>query len=207
MQQRLDWGLPLLIFPQLFALGILLSVARPPAELFGPELKAQKKEKRIEVDLAQKPEELAPPPPMLEMSASLAPDMSSSGEGLASLTAGVVSSGKGGGVSGVSQGQVDTAGVVSQGQVESRPPQLSQQSAPQYPSTAQAQGIEGHVLLQIQVLADGRVGEVKVLEARPAGVFEASALKAVRAWRYKPGIQNGAPQVMWVKHRMNFALD
>jgi protein TonB len=196
-----------LIFPQLFALGILLSVARPPAELFGPDLKAQKKEKRIEVELSQKPEELAPPPPMLEMSASLAPDMSSSGEGLASLTAGVVSSGKGGGVSGVAQGQVDTASVVSQGQVEARPPQIAQQTAPQYPSTAQSQGIEGHVLLQIQVLADCRVGEVKVLEAKPVGVFEASALKAVRGWRYKPGIQNGTPQIMWVKHRMNFALD
>ena len=40
--------------------------------------------------------------------------------------------------------------------------------------------------LRITVDTDGRVKHVEVLSSSPPGVFEESALTAVRRWRFKP---------------------
>lgn len=57
---------------------------------------------------------------------------------------------------------------------------------PQYPPSARDRGIEGWVDVQFMVRADGTVGEASVVGAQPTGVFEQSALDAVRHWLYQP---------------------
>ena len=203
-----DWALPAMIIPQGVALAVLLSVARSPVELFQDATKPKKAAPVIEVALEEKKEEAPPPlPPLPGLADSLAPDMPSSGGGLESLTAGVVSEGAGAGGVAMQQGEVRAEALVQEGSQESRAPKLTRSSNPVYPSTAQNQGIEGYVLLHVQVLADGRVGELKVLEGKPAGMFEAAAKRAVSSWKYAPGLEKGRPAVMWVKHKVNFALD
>lgn len=58
--------------------------------------------------------------------------------------------------------------------------------APEYPGTALRQRIEGKVRVRIIVDAEGRVREATVVQAEPAGVFDAAALASVRRWRFKP---------------------
>ncbi len=57
---------------------------------------------------------------------------------------------------------------------------------PKYPKEALAQGIEGHVLLQIDVLQDGSVENLKVLSGEKLNVFESEARRAVSKYKYKP---------------------
>ncbi|MGO2135050.1 MAG: TonB family protein [Marinobacter sp.] len=59
---------------------------------------------------------------------------------------------------------------------------------PQYPSRAQRRGLEGHVVVQFLIHADGSVdtGSIKVLEARPQKVFEQVARQAIADWRFEP---------------------
>lgn len=57
---------------------------------------------------------------------------------------------------------------------------------PVYPKDALEEGIRGDVRLRITVDTDGRVKHVEVLSSSPPGVFEESALTAVRRWRFKP---------------------
>jgi len=57
---------------------------------------------------------------------------------------------------------------------------------PRYPRAAFRQGIEGSVLLEFSVDADGHVVAARVLESTPPGVFEHAALDAVSAWTYQP---------------------
>jgi protein TonB len=57
---------------------------------------------------------------------------------------------------------------------------------PIYPRNAQARQIEGRVRLTVTIMPDGTVRDVRVLDARPTGYFEADAVRAVQQWRYRP---------------------
>jgi TonB family protein len=61
----------------------------------------------------------------------------------------------------------------------------------QYPARALATNVEGWVELAYTVGADGAVTNVKILNAAPPKVFEASAIKAVSHLRYQPVVQGG----------------
>ena len=58
---------------------------------------------------------------------------------------------------------------------------------PQYPRRALLREIEGHVLVGFTILPDGTTADLEVLESEPVGVFDRSALEAVRRWRFEPG--------------------
>jgi protein TonB len=60
------------------------------------------------------------------------------------------------------------------------------QSLPSYPRTALERGIEGRVVMSITIMPDGSVRDVRVVNARPPGYFEAAAVRAVQTWRYRP---------------------
>lgn len=55
---------------------------------------------------------------------------------------------------------------------------------PVYPQTALTRGIEGQVVVEFGLAPDGRVQDLRVISAKPAGVFEQAALQAVRGWLY-----------------------
>ena len=61
----------------------------------------------------------------------------------------------------------------------------------QYPARALQNGTEGWVELGYTIAPNGSVTSVKVLNAAPAKVFEASATKAVSRLRYLPVVQGG----------------
>jgi TonB family protein len=61
----------------------------------------------------------------------------------------------------------------------------------QYPARALATSIEGWVEITYTVAPDGSVTNVKVVNATPPKVFEASATKAVSHLRYQPVVQGG----------------
>jgi protein TonB len=70
--------------------------------------------------------------------------------------------------------------------------------APQYPPLAQAAHVEGVVILEAVIDADGSVTSVKVLRSIP--MLDEAAMKAVRGWRFTPARLNGqaVPVVMTV---------
>ena len=60
---------------------------------------------------------------------------------------------------------------------------------PEYPAEAKAQHIQGPVVLDVQVLGDGAVGNVAVVSGDP--VLTQSAIDAVKQWRYQPASVDG----------------
>jgi TonB family protein len=58
--------------------------------------------------------------------------------------------------------------------------------APGYPRAARLAGVEGWVELEFRIADDGRVEDMRVLAAEPAGAFEAAARSALRGWRFPP---------------------
>ena len=76
--------------------------------------------------------------------------------------------------------------------------------APQYPLIAQAARVEGVVILEAVIDAEGSVTSVKVLRSIP--LLDDAAVRAVRAWRFTAARLNGqaVPVVMTVT--VNFML-
>lgn len=62
---------------------------------------------------------------------------------------------------------------------------------PDYPPRAKQQGIEGYVDIQFTISPVGTVQDAVVVRSKPAYVFDRSALRAVRKWKYNPKIEDG----------------
>jgi protein TonB len=79
--------------------------------------------------------------------------------------------------------------------------------APIYPRRAQTRGIEGYVLLEFIVTKTGAVANPMVIESKPPGIFDRSALNAALKFKYKPKVVNGEPiDVAGVRNRITFEL-
>jgi TonB family protein len=78
-------------------------------------------------------------------------------------------------------------------------------SAPSYPLLAQHMNVQGSVVLQAIIGADGVVQDLRVL-AGPS-ILAAAAQQAVREWRFKPVLQNGQPVETKAKITVNFTIN
>lgn len=85
-------------------------------------------------------------------------------------------------------------------------PRLVRKVNPTYPFQAKRRGVEGKVIVRFLVDNQGRVSEFSVVQAEPEGVFEESALRAVRKWRFEPGEKDGKPVDTWVQVPIRFEL-
>jgi TonB family protein len=81
------------------------------------------------------------------------------------------------------------------------------QARPQYTQAAMAARIEGSVLLETIVLADGSVGDVKVVRSLdPELGLDQEAVKALKLWTWKPGTRGGQPASVAVQIELTFTL-
>lgn len=82
--------------------------------------------------------------------------------------------------------------------------------APQYPTQAAEEGIEGWILLSFTVTEDGAVdaSSMQVMDADPADVFDRSALRAAEKFLFQPRIIDGnAVEVPGVQYLFTFVLE
>jgi len=75
-----------------------------------------------------------------------------------------------------------------------RPLQLLSGQGPIYPAVAKSSGIEGVVVVRYDVSAEGVVQNAVVVSSEPADIFNASALVAVRSWRFNAPMVEGSRQ-------------
>ena len=75
---------------------------------------------------------------------------------------------------------------------------------PEYPEQAREQKIQGVVVLEVRVGADGAVQDVQAVSGPPL-LIKASA-DAVKQWRFKPHTSNGHLVEMQSRVTLNFRL-
>jgi TonB family protein len=73
-----------------------------------------------------------------------------------------------------------------------------------YPLLGKHTSVQGSVVLQAVVSADGTIEELRVLSG-PA-ILTAAAQQAVRQWRFKPVLQHGQPVETMAKIVVNFSI-
>ncbi|MDY7095159.1 MAG: TonB family protein [Acidobacteriota bacterium] len=72
------------------------------------------------------------------------------------------------------------------------PPEPLSRVEPRYTETARRLRIQGMVILEAIIDAEGQVTDVKVLRGLPAGL-DRQAVEAVQQWRYKPAVFRDRP--------------
>jgi TonB family protein len=198
-----------ILAPLILGLTLLLTSVKAPSELFTLKEKRAKEKlmKKIEVKVENK--ELPPKVETLpSLSQTLAPPSPSLGGDLKSLSAGLVAEGNGGsGGMNVTQGEAQTTKLLESTEGQSRPARAIQVVNPTYPQSAQARGIEGHVILEVLISVRGQVMEAKVLSAEPQGLFEQVAIEAIKKWTFEPGLQDGKTATSRIKQKVNFELN
>ena len=78
---------------------------------------------------------------------------------------------------------------------------------PEYPALARQRLWEGKVLLKVQVLANGKPGEISLQQGSGHEVLDESALAVVRGWNFVPAKRGGTPVDSWVTVPIVFKLD
>ncbi len=64
---------------------------------------------------------------------------------------------------------------------------------PTYPVRAAERGLEGHVIVELDVTAEGQVVNVRVLESSNS-IFNDASIEAAMRFRYRPRVVDGVPQ-------------
>jgi TonB family protein len=82
-------------------------------------------------------------------------------------------------------------------------PTLISKVEPQYTEQARAAKYQGSVLLSTVIGVDGRAANLKVVKSLGMGLDE-NAIKAVRQWRFRPGMKAGLPVKVQAQIEVNF---
>lgn len=85
------------------------------------------------------------------------------------------------------------------------PPALDREVKPSYTEEARRRGVEGDVVMEVVVRADGSVGAMRVIQGLGAGL-DGRAIEAVRQWRFSPARRYGTPVDVLVEIAVEFRL-
>ncbi len=85
-----------------------------------------------------------------------------------------------------------------------KPPKLVRQMEPKYPPDAKRTKTEGRVVVRCLITAKGKADKMEIVESEPAGVFDESAMKAIKYWQFRPGVLKGEMVDTWVKIPLTF---
>jgi len=100
-------------------------------------------------------------------------------------------------------GDIAEDAIMNENTVDSKP-KVQSRSAMEYPEEAAKDGIKGYVIMNLLIGKDGSVEIAKVLESHPEGVFDASAINGVKAWRFSPARYKGKSVKIWAKQKVSF---
>jgi len=89
--------------------------------------------------------------------------------------------------------------VVAQARCANCPP-------PPYPALAHQRGLGGEVVLNVRVLADGKVGAVYVVSGPGHPLLDDAAVAAVKSWNFYPATEDGKPVESTKKVTIPFIL-
>lgn len=85
-------------------------------------------------------------------------------------------------------------------------PRYESTPRPGYPTAALRRGHEGEVLLNIHVLHDGTVGEIRLERSSGHELLDQAAIKAVKRWTFSPAHRNDRPVDAWVTVPVRFSI-
>ncbi|MDP2762864.1 MAG: energy transducer TonB [Sideroxyarcus sp.] len=78
---------------------------------------------------------------------------------------------------------------------------------PPYPMVARRMGYHGKVVLNVEVLAEGKAGQVLLHQSSGYEILDNAALQTVKSWRFSPARRFGQPLTLWFLVPIKFSLE
>lgn len=78
---------------------------------------------------------------------------------------------------------------------------------PPYPMVARRMGYNGKVILNVEVLAEGRAGQVLLHKSCGYEILDNAALQTVKTWKFSPAKRLGQPVTQWFLVPIKFSLE
>ena len=78
--------------------------------------------------------------------------------------------------------------------------------APAYPHMARRMGLQGKVVLNVEVLANGSCGQINVAQSSGHAALDNNALSAVKTWHFVPATKDGKAINKWHQVPIIFSL-
>ena len=85
-------------------------------------------------------------------------------------------------------------------------PGIAKSFPPDYPSEAKANNISGKVIVKFVVTKEGKAKDYSIIDSVPPGVFDESALAAIKEYRFTPALKDGIPVDVVVHLPITFGL-
>lgn len=85
------------------------------------------------------------------------------------------------------------------------PPSVIRSVDPDYTEVALQRKLQGDVILEVVILQDGRVGQLRVIDSLDPGL-DRNAIAAVRQWLFRPGRLQGQPVAVIAEVVVEFRL-
>lgn len=172
----------------------IITALTPPTQMvtIAPQDPVRPPAREIDIDLqrfAAKPVYVPIPDPIPDTEATMDPDRS------VTTTSDV-------GPASADQQRSSTPPVIVRPEIDAKTPL----SEPDYPPSEIRLGHAGTVMLSVQVLENGRVGEVRIEQSSGYAKLDAAAAREAHKWRLKPGTQDGRPITMWKTIPLTFQL-
>jgi len=95
---------------------------------------------------------------------------------------------------------------LSESEIVFAQPRYSKNPKPLYPQEARKKGYEGEVLLRVEVLSNGRVGEIEVRRSSGHEVLDRSAIATIKQWKFIPAKKGESPVSVWANIPVTFQL-
>ena len=102
--------------------------------------------------------------------------------------------------------QVAKYSSLSEGEVTLIHPKYAENPKPVYPREARKKGFQGEVVLKVEVLSNGLVGQVEVKKSSGHEILDRSALSAVKHWKFSPAARGENAISSWVNIPIKFQL-
>ncbi len=78
---------------------------------------------------------------------------------------------------------------------------------PPYPLVARRMGFQGKVILNVEVLAEGKAGQVLLQQSCGHEILDNAALQTVKTWKFSPARRFGQPVTQWFLVPIKFSLE
>jgi protein TonB len=78
---------------------------------------------------------------------------------------------------------------------------------PPYPLVARRMGYHGTVVLNVEVLAEGKTGQVLLHQSSGFDILDNAALQTIKTWRFSSARHFGQPVTMWFLVPIKFTLE
>jgi TonB family protein len=83
--------------------------------------------------------------------------------------------------------------------------EITEKKLPGYTKEARRVGVQGIVALKVLLLADGKIGRVRVIRRLPYGLTE-NAIRVACEIKFKPAMKAGQPVAQWLNVQYAFRL-